>query len=75
VGVQILTNFLFWGHNFGSKYGTKPIKGSKDSDGSLKNLEPKIGSLDWRPGPGKVGHKNAETPLLVTLFFQWKLEV
>jgi len=31
-----------------------------------KKLSQKIGSLDWRPGLRKVGHKNAKTPLLVT---------
>jgi len=48
-------------------------------------LSQKIGSLDWRPGPGKVGQKNAKTSLLVTppqenpkpktenVFFQSKL--
>jgi len=29
-------------------------------------LRQNIGSLDWRPGPGKVGNKNAKTPPLVT---------
>jgi len=31
-------------------------------------LSQKIGSLelDWRPGPGQVGNKNAKSPLLVT---------
>jgi len=24
-----------------------------------------VGLLDWRPGPGKVGHKNAKTPPLM----------
>jgi len=31
---------------------------------SLKNLGQKFCPLDWRPGPGKVGHKNAKTPHL-----------
>ena len=60
VGVEILT---------GCRYGRKPIKGSTDTDDSLvskKKPEQKIGSLDWRLGPGKVGHKNANPPLLVT---------
>jgi len=29
-------------------------------------LSEKIGSLDWRPGPRKVGQKNAKTPPRVT---------
>jgi len=50
---------------FGSRYTRKPIKGSKDSDDSLvsKNtLSKKIGLLDWRPGPGKVGQKMQQYP-------------
>jgi len=35
VGVEILTNFCFLGHTFGSRYAKMPIKGSKDSDDSL----------------------------------------
>jgi len=31
-----------------------------------RNLRQKIDSLDWRPVPGKVGHKNEKTTLLVT---------
>jgi len=31
----IFTNFCFLSHNFGTRYASKPIKGSKDSDGSL----------------------------------------
>jgi len=68
-GVGILTTFWFLWHNFRSRYARKPIKSSKDSDESLvpkKNLSQKIGSLDWHLGPGKVGHKNAKTPPLVT---------
>jgi len=44
VWVDILTTFWFLGHNFGSRYARKPIKGSIDSDGSLvskKNLREK----------------------------------
>ena len=47
-----LPQFLFFSHNFGSRYAKKPIKGSGDSDHSLvfnKNLSPKNGSLDCRP--------------------------
>jgi len=35
VGVEIFTNFCFLWHGFGSRYARKPIKASKDSDGSL----------------------------------------
>jgi len=35
VGVDILTNFWFWGYDFGSRYARKPIKSSKDSDDNL----------------------------------------
>jgi len=38
VGVQIFTNFLFMGHNFGSRYARKPIKGFKDSHDSLVSV-------------------------------------
>jgi len=59
-------HFLFLWHNFGSRYAGKPIKGSKDSDNSLvstKNLNETIGSLDWHPGPRKLGQKNEnDTP-------------
>jgi len=61
VGVEIVTTFCFLWHSFGSRYGRKPIKCSKNSDDSLvltKNLSKKIGSLDWHPGPQKVGQKN-----------------
>jgi len=64
VGVYIFTTFCFLCHNLCSRCATKPIKGSKDLVDSL--VSKKIDSLDWRPGPGKVGHKNAKTPLLVT---------
>ena len=52
---------LFLWHNFCSRYARKQIKSSKDADNSLvanENLSQKIGSLDWRLGPGEVGHKN-----------------
>jgi len=58
VGLGIFTNFWLLGHNFGSRYARKPIKGSKDLDHSLVShttLSHNIGSLDWRPGPGKCG--------------------
>jgi len=34
-GIEILSTFWFLCHNFGSKYARKPMKGSKDSNGSL----------------------------------------
>jgi len=55
---EIFAAFWFLDHTFGSRYGRKAIKGSKDSDGSLvstKTLGQNKGSLDWRPGPDKVG--------------------
>jgi len=36
-GGRILTNFCLWSHNFGSRYASKPIKDSKDSDDSLRS--------------------------------------
>ena len=69
VGVEILTTFWCLCHYFGPRYARKSVKCSKDSDDSLvskTNLSQKIGSLGWRPVPGKVGHKNAKTLLLVT---------
>jgi len=69
-GVEIFTTFWFLWHNFGSRYARKPIKSSKVSDDSLVstiNFSEKIGSLDWRPGPHKVGHQNAkDTPLMMS---------
>ena len=65
VGVEILTTFWFLWHNFGSRYARKAIESSKDWDDSLvlhKILNEKIDSWDWRPGPRKVGQKNANTP-------------
>jgi len=58
VGVEILTTFWFWWHNFWSRYAIRSIKVSKDSYDSLvskKNLSETIGSLDWRPGLGELG--------------------
>jgi len=55
------------GRNFGFRHARKPIKGSKDWDGSLVSkttLRPKIGSLDWSPGSGKVGQKTQKHPQL-----------
>jgi len=64
---DILTTFWFLRHNFGSRYARNQSKGSKDSYDRLvsnPNLSEKIGSLDGRLGPGKVSHKNVETPLV-----------
>jgi len=46
-----------------SKYGRKPIKGSKDSDDSLdfKKTSAINGPFGWRPGPGKLGQKKHKT--------------
>jgi len=38
VGVQFLP-ILFLSHNFGSRYASKPIKGSKDPDDSLDSIK------------------------------------
>jgi len=59
-GAEILTIFWFLGHDFGSRYARKPIKGSEDSDDSLvsnKILSQKLGLLDWRLRPGKLGQQ------------------
>jgi len=67
VGVEIWTTFWFLWHNFGFRYSRKPIKGYKDSDDCLvskKNLSEKIGSLDWRLRPRKVGQKKQKYPHL-----------
>ena len=64
VGFEFLPTSCFLSHNFGSWYSGKPIKPSKDSDDNLvskKNLEPKNGSFVWRPGPGNISQKVAET--------------
>jgi len=69
VGVEILAAFWFLWHKFGSRHATKPTKGSKDSDDSLvltKSLSEKIGSLNSRQEPRKVGQKTQKTPPLVT---------
>jgi len=58
--------YLFWGgHNFGSRYARKPTNDTKDLDDSLiskTTLSQKSGSLDWRPGSGKIGQKTQNTP-------------
>ena len=57
VGAEIFTNFCFFIHNFGYRYGRKPFKGSKDADfGQVsEKIEPKNGSIGWGPGLGKGG--------------------
>jgi len=56
----------FWGHNFGSRHARRSIKGSIYTDDHLvsKKIEQKNGSLDWRPGPVKVGQKFNNTSIL-----------
>ena len=76
-----LTNFCFLNDSFRSRYAEKTIKGSEDSDDSLK---PKNGSLGWRPGQVTSHQKPQKHPRLnIThrehqtqtekLFFQSKL--
>jgi len=62
VGVDIFTNFSFLARDFGSRHARKPFKASKDADYSLvsKEIDPKNGSLVWRPGPGEVCQKVAK---------------
>ena len=61
----ILSKTGFLGHNFGFRYASKSIKGCKDANNSLVSkttLRQKNCSLDWRPGPGKVGQKCENIP-------------
>jgi len=56
----------FLGHNFGSRHA-RSIKGSIDAGDlvvSKKSFSQNFGSLDWRPGPVKVGQKFKNTPTL-----------
>jgi len=56
----------FLGHNFGSRHARKSSKGSTDAEDHLvsnKSLSQNFGSLDWRPGPVKVGQKTKTPPL------------
>jgi len=64
VGAESFTKFWFLVHNVGSRYARKSVKGSKSwiLPSSKKKLEPKNGSLDWRPGPGKGGQKTQKHP-------------
>jgi len=55
----------FLGHNFGSRHARRSSKGSIDAGDCLvskQSLSQTFGSLDWRPGPVKVGQKNKNTP-------------
>ena len=57
VGVEILTNFCFLGHSFGSRHARKPIKGCKDSDNSLiskKTWAKKLAHWNWIGAQGRV---------------------
>jgi len=69
----IFCNFLILeynevlGHNFGSRHARRSIKSSIDADDHLafkQSLSHIFGSLDWRPGPVKVGQKFKSTPTL-----------
>jgi len=54
-------------HNFGSRYASKPVKGSKDLDDRLdskKTLSQNNGSLTWRPGSDNLSHKDENMPPL-----------
>jgi len=60
--------FGFLGHNFGSRYVIRLIKDSVDADDDLvskKTLSQNIGSLDWLPGPVKVGQNFKNIPTLL----------
>ena len=61
IKVQIL------GHNFGSRHAGRSIKGSIDAGDHVVfkiGLSQYFGSLDWLPGPVKVGQKFKITPTL-----------
>jgi len=62
VGANVLPIF-FLNDTFHSRYAKKPINESNDSDDSL---EPKCGSLGWRPGPGNISKNHAKTSPLMT---------
>jgi len=66
VGEEMFNNVWFLAHIFGSRYATKPTKGSKDSNDNLvsnKILNQDIDLLDWHLGPGKIGPKIKKTLL------------
>ena len=57
----------FLGHNFGSSHARMSSKGSIDAEDRLvskKGLSQNFGSLDWRPGPVKIGQKKQNPPTL-----------
>jgi len=57
----------FLGHNFGPRHARRSSKSSIDAGDHLvskKSLSQNFGSLDWRPGPVKVGQKTENTPTL-----------
>jgi len=56
---------LFFSQNLDSRCARKSFKGPKVSDDSLdskQTLSQKIGSLDWRPEPGKI-RKKSKNPI------------
>ena len=58
---------FFLGRNFGSRHARGSIKGCIDAGDrvvSKKGLNQNCGSLDWRPGPIKIGQKFKNTPIL-----------
>jgi len=60
---------VFLGHNFGSRYARRPIKCSKNANDRLvsnKSLSQKNDSLDWRPGPLKVGQNSKTCPFVTS---------
>jgi len=57
-----LSKMGFLSHNFGSRYASKPINNSKDTDYSL--VYKKNALLDWRPAPGTLGQKGESMPPL-----------
>jgi len=67
LGVEILTTFWFLWHNFLSRYArnqSRALKTRRKAYFLEKYLGQNVGPFDGRPGPGKVGHKNAKTPHL-----------
>jgi len=59
--------FIHLTHNSGSRYSSKPIKGSKDLDDSLdskKTLNQNNGLLGWHPEPGKISPRGKNMPQL-----------
>jgi len=57
----------FLGHNVCSRHARRSIKGSIDAGDygvSKKSLSQNFGSLNWRPGPVKIGQKFKNSPNL-----------